>query len=178
MKDGFDGLARELDSRICAVPDFPKPGILFRDITPLLADATMFGRAAETLAGFAPPKTDAVAAVESRGFIFGAAVARMLELPFIPARKPGKLPRKTASARYVLEYGEGELHAHADAVLPGARVFLVDDLIATGGTLRAAAEIIEKLGATVPAAACLIELESLQGRKHYARPLKTVLQYR
>ncbi|MGI9305671.1 MAG: adenine phosphoribosyltransferase [Gammaproteobacteria bacterium] len=169
--------AREMDSYIRAVPDFPKPGILFRDITPLLANAKMFGRAADALAAFAPPQTDAVAAVEARGFIFGAAVARKLNAPFAPVRKPGKLPRETKSARYSLEYGEGELHAHADAVRPGARILLVDDLIATGGTLCAAAEIMEKLGAKVIMAACLIELHELGGRKQYNRPLQSVLQY-
>ncbi|MBE8158012.1 MAG: adenine phosphoribosyltransferase [Betaproteobacteria bacterium] len=173
----MESLARKLDSYIYAVSDFPQPGILFRDITPLLADAKMFGLAAETLAGFAPAKTDAVAAVEARGFIFGAAAARILNLPFIPVRKPGKLPRKTVSARYLLEYGEDVLHAHADCAAPGARIFLVDDLIATGGTLCAAAEIMESLGAAVVQTACLIELAALGGRKNYNRPLRAVLRY-
>ena len=175
--DGLESLARELDSYIRAVPDFPKPGILFRDITPLLANAKMFGRAAEAMAGFAPPQTDAVAAVEARGFIFGTAAARILNLPFIPVRKPGKLPCRTVSANYLLEYGEDSLHAHADCVAPGARIFMIDDLIATGGTLRAAAEIMEKLGAVVVQTACLVELEALGGRKHYNRPLQTILHY-
>ncbi|MGI9297856.1 MAG: adenine phosphoribosyltransferase [Gammaproteobacteria bacterium] len=172
MNDGGD-----LAAFVRAVPDFPKPGIVFRDITPLLADAAAFGRAASTLANFAPPDADVVAGMEARGFIFGAAVARELALPFAPLRKPGKLPRKTASASYRLEYGEDSVHIHTDAFAAGARVFLVDDLIATGGTLRACAEVIETLGARVAAAACLIELPSLGGRAHYARPLHSVLRY-
>lgn len=166
-----------LSAFIRAVPDFPKPGIVFRDITPLLADAAAFGRAVSALSAFAPPDADIVAGAEARGFIFGAAVARELRLPFAPFRKPGKLPRKTASASYQLEYGEDSIHAHADVFSAGMRVFLVDDLIATGGTLRACAEVAENLGATVSAAACLIELPALGGRAHFARPLHSVLQY-
>lgn len=159
------------------VPDFPKPGILFRDITPLLADADAFARAIEALAEVAPPDTDAVAGMEARGFVFGAAVASRLHLPFIPLRKPGKLPCKTVSASYQLEYGEDGVHAHADALAAGAKVLLVDDLIATGGTLRACAEVLEQLGAAAVMAACLVELADLGGRERYARPLHTVLQY-
>lgn len=173
----IQNLARELDSYIRAVPDFPSPGILFRDITPLLADAKMFGRAVETLAGFAPPQTDAVAAVEARGFVFGAAVAQILHLPLVLVRKPDKLPRQTISAKYHLEYGDDFLHAHTDAVSAGMQIFLIDDLIATGGTLSAASEIMEKLGAVVAQAACLIELDALEGRKHYNRPLQTIVHY-
>ena len=167
------------------VPDFPKPGILFRDITPLLADARAFARATEALAGFAPAGVDAVAGMEARGFIFGVAVAARLSLPFIPIRKAGKLPLETVSASYRLEYGESSAQAHADALARctkvgtkvGAKVLLADDLIATGGTLRACAEVIEQLGAEAVMAACLIELKGLGGREQYARPLTTVLQY-
>ena len=166
----------DLAAFVRAVPDFPKAGIVFRDITPLLANAAAFARAVSALAA-ATKNADIIAGVEARGFIFGAAVARELNLPFAPLRKPGKLPCPTASAAYKLEYGEDEIHAHADAFPAGARVFLVDDLIATGGTLRAAAEVVEKLGASIDSAACLIEIASLGGREHYGRPLHSVLQY-
>ena len=167
----------DLASFVRAVPDFPKPGIVFRDITPLLANADAFAAATAALAAFAPPDADIVAGAEARGFIFGAAVARELHLPFAPMRKAGKLPRKTLSASYALEYGEDSIHAHADAFAKGAKVFLVDDLIATGGTLCACAEIAEMQNAIPIAAACLIELPALGGRKNYARPLHSVLQY-
>lgn len=166
----------DLAAFVRAVPDFPKPGIVFRDITPLLADAAAFARATAALAA-AGETADIVAGAEARGFIFGAAVARELNLPFAPLRKPGKLPRKTESASYQLEYGEDSIHAHADAFPAGARVLLIDDLVATGGTLRACAEVAEKLGAAQITAACLIELVSLGGRAHFARPLHSVLQY-
>lgn len=166
-----------LRSHIAAVPDFPHAGILFRDITPLLADGKGFALATKELAARAPDGADAVAGVESRGFIFGAAVARELGLPFAPVRKPGKLPRESLSESYQLEYGEDSLHLHADAFAAEARVFLVDDLIATGGTLIAAARLVERQGATVAGAACLIELADLGGRARYGRPLQAVLEY-
>lgn len=169
--------SHQLAAFIRAVPDFPAPGVMFRDITPLLADAAAFARAVSALATLAPPEIEIVAGVEARGFIFGAAVARALDLPFAPLRKPGKLPRPTASASYQLEYGEDSVHAHTDAFVAGAQVLVVDDLIATGGTLRACAEVIETLGAYATAAACLIELPALGGRAHYARPLHSILQY-
>ena len=159
------------------VPGFPTPSVLFRDITPLLADAAAFGRAVDALAGFAPENTDAIAGMESRGFIFGSAVATRLRLPFVPIRKPGTLPRKTVSAAYKLEYGESAAHVHADSLASGQAVFLIDDLIATGGTLSACARVLEQLGAKVAMAACLIELADLGGRDFFARPLQTVLQY-
>lgn len=168
----------DLAKFVRAVPDFPKPGIVFRDITPLLADADAFGRAVCALAAAADGVgATAVAGMEARGFIFGGAVARALHLPFIPLRKPGKLPRTTVSASYQLEYGEDAIHAHTDALSAGAKVLLVDDLIATGGTLSACAEVVEKLGGECVAAACLIELPALGGREKYARPLHSILQY-
>ena len=168
----------DLAAYICAVADFPRPGILFRDISPLLSDAGAFLRAVELLADCAPsPPPDVVVGIEARGFIFAAAVAQKIGLPFVPVRKPGKLPRATLSASYQLEYGEDSLHVHADAVAEGARVFIIDDLIATGGTLCAAAEMMETMGATVAQTACLIELCDLSGRARYGRPLQTILQY-
>jgi adenine phosphoribosyltransferase len=145
------------------VADFPKRGIIFRDITPLLGDADAFAAAVDALAALLP-KAEYIAAVESRGFIFGGALAARTGARFVPIRKPGKLPWRTKRADYALEYGGGELHIHIDAVPQGASVAIVDDIIATGGTLAAACELIEELGGIVAAAVCLIELAELNGR--------------
>ena len=126
---------------------------------------------------FAPPQTTAVAGIESRGFIFAAIIAHMLQLPFVPLRKPNKLPRTVLSASYQLEYGSDSVEMHADALHNQSQVFLVDDVIATGGTLCAAAQVIEQADAAVAQTACLIELHALAGREKYARPLQSVLQY-
>ena len=154
-----------LRSRIRSVPDFPHPGILFRDITPLLADPqalamTFYALALPLLA----TGVDAVLAIESRGFIFGAAVAERIGCAFVPVRKPGKLPSRTTRVAYELEYGKGELEVHADSLRPGAKVVVIDDLLATGGTARAAAELAQKLGAHVLRHLFVIELEALGGR--------------
>jgi adenine phosphoribosyltransferase len=133
---------------IRAIPDWPKKGILFRDITPLLGDPEAFS-----------------AAIEARGFIFGAAVAARLRAGFIPIRKKGKLPCRTESASYALEYGTDCIEMHSDAIQAGDKVLLVDDLLATGGTMRAACELMEKVGAQVVGIACVIELRDLQGRE-------------
>jgi adenine phosphoribosyltransferase len=149
------------------VPDFPKPGIVFKDVTPLLADPAGLALAIELMANpFRGAGVDLVVGPESRGFIFGTAVATALSAGFVPVRKPGKLPYRTRSIEYALEYGTDSLHIHVDAVKPGMRVLLVDDLLATGGTLAAAAKLIgpEGLGGTIVGASVLIELAFLSGR--------------
>ena len=164
---------------IRAVPDFPKPGILFRDITPLLADSEAFAVSVKALAGpFVDSGIDFVAAVEARGFIFGAPVAEVLNAGFIPIRKPGKLPYKTESVSYDLEYGTDTIEVHTDAVKPGSRVLIVDDLLATGGTMAAACDLIKKLGAEIAGIAFLIELAALKGReKLEGHSIYTVVSY-
>jgi adenine phosphoribosyltransferase len=159
------------------VPDFPSPGILFRDITPLLASAEAFGDAVRAMAD--PFRGDGVAKVlgiEARGFMFGAAIARELAVGFIPARKAGKLPRESLRVSYGLEYGRDSLEIHADAFAAGERVLIVDDVLATGGTARAAAELVEKESARVAGLAFLIELPALGGRRRLGpRRLHSVL---
>ena len=161
------------------VPDFPREGVVFKDITPLLADADGFNSAIESMA--APWRgvvLDAVFAIESRGFILGAALARALGLGFVPLRKTGKLPAETHGRDYELEYGDARLEIHADAVPPGARVLLVDDILATGGTLAAALELARAQGAQVVGAEVLIELPALRGRDRWddSVPLEAVIQ--
>jgi adenine phosphoribosyltransferase len=148
------------------IPNWPKPGILFRDITPLLADPRAFPAAVEALCEpFQNAGVQYVAGVEARGFIFGAAVAAKLRAGFIPIRKKGKLPHETESVSYDLEYGTDSIEMHRDAVSPGAKVLLVDDLLATGGTMQAACRLMEKVGAEVVGIAFVIELTELQGRR-------------
>ena len=155
----------QLEDFIRAVPDFPKAGILFRDITPLLADSAAFDASVELLAEpFMDAQIDYVAAVEARGFIFGSAVAGLLSAGFIPIRKPGKLPYKTETVTYDLEYGTDSVQVHCDAVEPGSKVLMVDDLLATGGTMAAACELMEKIGGQICGIAFLIELKDLAGR--------------
>lgn len=155
----------DLASKIRTVPDFPVPGILFRDITPLLADGEAFAEAVRLLAEpWRGQRVDAIAAVEARGFIFGASVAREIGAGFIPVRKEGHLPWKTISARYTLEYRSDVLFVHEDAIQAGQRVLVIDDLIATGGTARAAVELVEQLGGEVSGLGFLVELEGLRGR--------------
>jgi adenine phosphoribosyltransferase len=169
----------DLAGHIRDIPDFPKPGILFKDITPLLLDAEALSAAVEQLAGWARPlEVDFVVAAEARGFILGAAIARELGVGFVPARKPGKLPHDTISAEYILEYGVDALEMHADALADGARVLLHDDLLATGGTAQALAELIEGTGANVVGCAFLVELAFLQGRARLAGyDVHTLLSY-
>ncbi len=153
------------------VPDFPRPGILFKDITPLLADGPAFAAAVADLAApwrAAPP--EAVAGIESRGFILGAALALRLDCGFVPVRKPGKLPARTLAQDYDLEYGRDRLEVHADALPPGARVLVVDDVLATGGTLRAATALLRRQGADVVGAGVLVELAFLHGRERWDDP--------
>ncbi len=155
-----------LEKYIRSIPDWPKKGILFRDITPLLADARAFAAAIDVLcAGFTEADIDYVAAVEARGFIFGAAVAKKLRAGFVPIRKKGKLPFKTESITYDLEYGTDTLEVHSDAIGEGAKVLMVDDLLATGGTMATSCKLIEKIGATIVGITFLIELSELAGRE-------------
>lgn len=153
------------ESLIRAVPDFPEPGVLFRDITPLLADPDALREAARDLAEpFRGKGVDRVAAIEARGYILGAPVALELGAGFIPLRKAGKLPRATLSAAYELEYGQAEIEMHADALLARHNVLIVDDVIATGGTAAAAADLVRQAGAAVAGIASLIEITALNGR--------------
>ncbi|HEY3604951.1 MAG TPA: adenine phosphoribosyltransferase [Sporichthyaceae bacterium] len=147
------------------VPDFPSPGILFKDIAPVLADAAaLTAMTAELIEVCRAEPVDFVVAVEARGFILGAPVALALGAGFVPVRKPGKLPHETRSVAYALEYGEAVLHMHLDALAPGDRVLIVDDVLATGGTLAATAQLVRDAGATPVAAAVLLELGALGGR--------------
>src|SRR5436853_5434150 len=140
----------ELRDYVRDIPDFPKPGIVFKDITPLLLDPRALDHAVEELAAYAQPlRVDLILAAEARGFILGGALARELGVGFVPARKPGKLPHDTVSAEYILEYGVDALEMHADALADGARVLVHDDLLATGGTARALCDLVEGMGATV-----------------------------
>src|SRR5262249_3429625 len=142
---GTRGRAMDLKAYIRDIPDFPKPGILFKDITPLLAEPAAFQATVDQLAAhYRGRAIDAVAAAEARGFLFAAPLARARARPFVPLRKPGKLPHKTHAFRYELEYGHAELHMHVDAINPGGRVLLVDDLLATGGTMKAACKLVEQ----------------------------------
>ena len=153
-----------LRDAIRTIPDHPKPGIMFRDITTLLGDARAFRRAVdEMVQPFAGQKIDKVAGIEARGFIFGAAIAHQLSVGFVPLRKKGKLPHRTVAVDYALEYGTDVLEMHVDAVAPGERVMLVDDLIATGGTAEAAIKLLRGAGAEVVAAAFVIDLPELGG---------------
>ncbi len=159
-------MAVDLASKIRDIPDFPKPGIVFKDIMPLLADAEAFRAAVDGLAEFAAPrKPDLILGAEARGFILGGALALELGCGFIAARKPGKLPWETVSAEYALEYGVDRLELHADAVSAGARVLVHDDLLATGGTACAKINLVEQLGGTVVGLAFVIELAFLNGRE-------------
>jgi adenine phosphoribosyltransferase len=168
-----------LKARIRHVPDFPKPGILFYDITTLLADPAGFR---DTIDALAAPNAghgiDRVVGIESRGFILASAVADRLGAGFVPIRKPGKLPSTTLGESYALEYGTDSLEIHDDALGPGHRVLVVDDVLATGGTARAAVNLVQRLGSTLHAAAFLIELDFLRGRDKLADiPVTSVLHY-
>jgi adenine phosphoribosyltransferase len=154
----------DLKSAIRTIPDYPKPGIMFRDITTLLGDARAFRRAVDELVQpFAGQKIDAVAGMEARGFILGGAVAHQLSAGFVPIRKKGKLPHVTVSVAYSLEYGVDEMEMHQDAVKPGEKILLVDDLIATGGTAEGAVKLLRQMGADVVAACFVIDLPELGG---------------
>ncbi|MBM3215454.1 adenine phosphoribosyltransferase [Candidatus Poribacteria bacterium] len=155
----------DLAAYIRDIPDFPKPGIVFKDITPLVQDPKAFSSAIDRIADeFASRNVDIVACIDARGFVFGGALAYRMGKSLVLLRKPGKLPYRTISVEYELEYGKNALAIHEDALSAGKRVLLVDDVIATGGTIRAAADLIERLGGTVVAIAALIELSFLEPR--------------
>ena len=170
-----------LAGSIRAIPDYPKPGIIFRDITTLLGDARAFRRAVDELVQpFAGLKIDKIAGIEARGFILGGAVAHQLSAGFVPVRKKGKLPHETVSVTYSLEYGTDEIEIHKDAVAPGERVLLVDDLIATGGTAEGAVELLSRLGAEVVAACFIVDLPDLGGADRIRRlgvPVRTLVAF-
>ena len=169
----------QLKAKIRNVPDFPKPGILFYDITTLLRDPEGFRDVVAALTQpFHDQQVDLVVGIESRGFILGGAVADALGAGFVPVRKPGKLPAKAVKESYALEYGTDALEIHEDAVVPGQRVLIVDDVIATGGTAKATASLVRRLGGTVHALAFLVELEFLNGREKLAgETIHTVIRY-
>jgi len=159
----------DLRERIRDVPDFPKPGIVFKDITPLLVDPQAFDEAVVALAEYARRQdVELIVSAEARGFIFGGALARELGVGFVPARKPGKLPRETISVRFQLEYGLDELQLHADALTGGTRVLIHDDVLATGGTAKAKIDLVEQLGGVVAGCAFVVELGFLGGREALA----------
>ena len=169
----------DLKALIRSIPDFPKEGILFRDITPLIGDADWFEELIEAMANpLREQDVDLIIGPEARGFIFGAALANALHAGFVPARKPGKLPYETMGCTYGLEYGTDELQIHVDAIRPGARVAIVDDLLATGGTALACAKLAEQAGGTVAGCVFAIELCDLKGRETLSGyPVHTILQY-
>ena len=171
-----DDLATRVRGALRAVPDFPQPGVLFRDITPLLAAGSLFPRVVAWLAEqCAQRRADRVACIESRGFLFGAPLAERLNLPLALIRKPGKLPYRTLRQDYALEYGSDALEIHADACCSGDRVVLIDDVLATGGTAAAACELIEQLGAAVTGVLFVVELSELDGRARLRdRPLQSL----
>lgn len=169
----------DLKQFIRDVPDFPQPGVLFRDITPLLGNQAAFTEVIESLAEpLQREPVDAIAGIESRGFLFGAPLAYRLQVPLVPIRKAGKLPAAVMSVEYALEYGTSQLDIHKDALVPGQRVAIVDDVLATGGTAEAAARLVELLGGRVACVLFLGELEALGGRRRLAGyEVRTLLQF-
>ena len=168
-----------LKQKIRDVPDFPKPGIVFKDITPLLGDVRSFQTVIDAFAKrYAEKGVDAIAAVESRGFIFGAALAYRIDAGFIPVRKKGKLPYKTESVEYALEYGTDRIEMHQDALHKGSRILVLDDVLATGGTAKATCDLVEKMGGQIIECAFVVELGFLNGReKLKGREIFSLLQY-
>ena len=173
------GLAAALRASIRDVPDFPKPGILFKDITPVLSDATLFRAVISQLSEhFRSSAIDLVVGIESRGFILAAPLALELGVGFVPIRKPGKLPFQKKRVDYALEYGQDALEAHIDAIVAGHRVLIVDDVLATGGTAAAAAQLVHELGGAVAGLCFLIELSFLNGRQKLADlPMRALVTY-
>jgi adenine phosphoribosyltransferase len=171
-------MAANLEAKIRAVPDWPTPGVVFRDITPMLADPDALRETISALAEWARPKEpDLILGAEARGFILGAAIARELGCGFVPARRPGKLPPETVGATYALEYGQNALEVHPDAIR-GARVLIHDDVLATGGTVEAIAGLVEQVGGEVCGACFIIELDFLRGRERLERwDLHALLHY-
>jgi len=168
-----------LKAKIRDIPDFPKPGIMFKDITPLVKDpASLRFAVLELIKPFREQNITAVAGMEARGFIFGSIAAWELGIGFIPLRKPGKLPYDIQSVSYSLEYGEATLEAHIDAIKPGDRILLIDDLLATGGTAKASCQLVEKLGGEVVACAFVVELTMLGGKEKIVDyPLHSLIKY-
>jgi adenine phosphoribosyltransferase len=168
-----------LKARIRDVPDFPEPGVLFKDIMPLLADPACLHEVTDLIADWAEPrKPDVILGAEARGFILGATVAYKLGCGFVAARRPGKLPWKTVSATYALEYGENSLELHADAITSGQRVLVHDDVLATGGTARAICDLAEQLGGEIVGVAFVIELDFLEGAKQLeGRDVHSLIHY-
>lgn len=169
----------DLKKYIASIQDFPSEGVLFRDITPLMADGKAFVEATRLFTEYAKKVgAEVIVGPESRGFIFGCPVATNLEVGFVPVRKPGKLPRETISFKYDLEYGSNELHIHKDAIKPGQKVLIIDDLLATGGTIDATVKLVEESGAEVVGCAFLIELMDLKGREKLdGIDIYTILEY-
>ena len=168
-------LAERIRGAVREIPDFPEPGVSFKDITPLLGDGSLFG---EVIAAHAEPwsgRVDLVAGLEARGFIFGAAVARRLGVGFLPVRKAGKLPGETIGVDYELEYGTARVEIPAEAVRPGARVLVVDDVLATGGTAAAACRLLREVGAEVCGVEILVEIEALGGRQAVASTIRSLV---
>eukprot|EP01027_Heterolobosea_sp_BB2_P014487 GEZU01020804.1.p1 GENE.GEZU01020804.1~~GEZU01020804.1.p1 ORF type:complete len:181 (+),score=50.32 GEZU01020804.1:78-620(+) len=173
-----DPRLENIKSLIRTVPDFPKPGIQFKDITTLLKDPTGFKQCIDIFVErYRDQKVDVIVGIESRGFILGAAIAYALGVGFVPLRKPGKLPGKTESLEYILEYGSDKLEIHTDAIAQGSRCVIVDDLIATGGTLECGCKLVEKVGGVVVEAALIAELPELKGRSRITCPLYVLVQY-
>jgi adenine phosphoribosyltransferase len=178
MGDFSDSLEATLRARIRDVPDFPKPGILFKDLTPAWGHGPTLATLADQMAArYRDRGIDAIGAIESRGFLTGAPIATQLGIGTFLLRKPGKLPWKTVSRSYALEYGEDALEMHEDAVQPGQKILLVDDLLATGGTMRAAVELVRERGAEVVECAFLVELAFLGGREKVGAPCASVVVY-
>jgi adenine phosphoribosyltransferase len=177
----MDTIAAELAAAIRSIPDYPKPGIIFRDITTMLGNPRAFRRAVDALVQpYAGTKVDKVAGMEARGFILGGAVAHQLSSGFVPIRKKGKLPHDTVRIAYSLEYGVDEMEMHRDAVNPGEKVILIDDLIATGGTAVGATKLLRQIGAEVVAACFVIDLPDLGGRRKLEEldvPVHTLVEF-
>ena len=171
-------LVEDVKATMRDIPDFPKPGILFKDITPVLSDPALFSRViawmAEQAAG---QNVDQIIGMESRGFIFGAPLVSHLDAGFVPARKPGKLPYQKIGVDYALEYGTARLEIHVDAIKPGDKVLVVDDLLATGGTAAATIDLVKQVGGEVVAAVFLVELDFLNGRENLGVPVKSLVHY-
>jgi adenine phosphoribosyltransferase len=173
-----ESLVADVTAAIRDVPDFPKPGILFKDITPVLADSKLFPRIPKWMADqFRGEGVDRIVGIESRGFILGAAMVEELNAGFVPARKAGKLPYETITVEYDLEYGSAKLQMHTDAIQPGQRVLIVDDLLATGGTASATVQLVRQLGGIVVGCVFLVELTFLDGRQKLDVPVRALIRY-
>ena len=177
--EGWNIYMKKMEDYVRSIPDFPEPGIIFRDVTSVLQDADGLHMAIDKMQELlADTEFDVLAGAESRGFIFGMPIAYNLHKPFVPIRKKGKLPRETVSVSYDLEYGSAEIEMHKDSIKPGQKVVIVDDLIATGGTVEAAAKLVEQLGGVVVKIVFLMELAGLEGRKKLEKyDVASVIRY-